>query len=237
MWSGQSPLFSLSCPAILVLEFWSIQNESPIALPCVREGGDINISAPRQQDGWELALSQWPQSQSRRSLWAAIPWFSCTSPLQQDSTDSFPWQMGSKSDSIKAQMLIKLMLASDLMFHQSIQAPWPVQSLCGRIPHGGGSWDTWLFGESNITMSHNSVISSYRIGEGNNQLHPCLPVLLKDEKLNVFCHISHQWLQPSNIRKLGVWKYRIRAQIAEVHIEGMIAVSLDSCIFPYIGKC
>ena len=87
------------------------------------KGGDINLSASRQQDGWELTLSQRPQSQSWRSVWAAISWFPCTSPLQQDSTDLFPWQLGSKSDSIEAQMLIKLMLASDLlMSHQSTQA-------------------------------------------------------------------------------------------------------------------
>ena len=40
----------------------------------------------------------------------------------------FPWEPGSKSDSIKAKVLIKLMLASDvLMSHQSTQAPRPVQ--------------------------------------------------------------------------------------------------------------
>ena len=79
-----------SCPAILVLEFWSIQNESPIALPWVGEvAGDISLSASRPQGGWELTVSQWPQSQSWRSVWAAIPWFSCTSPLQQDGTDFF----------------------------------------------------------------------------------------------------------------------------------------------------
>ena len=37
MWSEQGPASSLNCPAILVLEFWSIENESPIVLP--REGG------------------------------------------------------------------------------------------------------------------------------------------------------------------------------------------------------
>ena len=33
MWSVQGPASSLNCPAILVLEFRSIENESPIALP------------------------------------------------------------------------------------------------------------------------------------------------------------------------------------------------------------
>ena len=33
MWSVQGPASSLNCPAILVLEFLSIENESPIALP------------------------------------------------------------------------------------------------------------------------------------------------------------------------------------------------------------
>ena len=32
-WPGEGPAFSLSCPAILVLEFGSVENESPIALP------------------------------------------------------------------------------------------------------------------------------------------------------------------------------------------------------------
>ena len=32
-WSSQGPAFSLTCPAILVLEFQSTGNESPIALP------------------------------------------------------------------------------------------------------------------------------------------------------------------------------------------------------------
>ena len=32
MWSGQGPAFSLNCPARLVLEFWSIGNEFPVAL-------------------------------------------------------------------------------------------------------------------------------------------------------------------------------------------------------------
>ena len=32
-WPGEGPAFSLSCPAVLVLEFGSIENESPIALP------------------------------------------------------------------------------------------------------------------------------------------------------------------------------------------------------------
>ena len=31
-WSGQGPAFSLNCPAILVLEFWPIGNEFPVAL-------------------------------------------------------------------------------------------------------------------------------------------------------------------------------------------------------------
>lgn len=34
MWSGLGPAFSLNCPAVLVLEFWAIGNESPIALSC-----------------------------------------------------------------------------------------------------------------------------------------------------------------------------------------------------------
>ena len=34
MWSEQGPAFSLNCPAILILEFQSTGNESPIALPC-----------------------------------------------------------------------------------------------------------------------------------------------------------------------------------------------------------
>ena len=33
MWSGQGPVSSLNCSAILVLEFQSTGNESPIALP------------------------------------------------------------------------------------------------------------------------------------------------------------------------------------------------------------
>ena len=33
MWSGQGPISSLNCPAILLLEFQSIESESPIALP------------------------------------------------------------------------------------------------------------------------------------------------------------------------------------------------------------
>ena len=33
MWSVQGPASSLNCPAILVLEFWSMDNESPIAFP------------------------------------------------------------------------------------------------------------------------------------------------------------------------------------------------------------
>ena len=32
MWSEQGPAASLNCPAVLVLEFPSIENESPIAL-------------------------------------------------------------------------------------------------------------------------------------------------------------------------------------------------------------
>ena len=39
MWSGEGPAFSLKCPAILVLEFWSVLNESPIALPWRGGGG------------------------------------------------------------------------------------------------------------------------------------------------------------------------------------------------------
>ena len=33
MWSGQGLASSLKCPAILILEFQSIENESPITLP------------------------------------------------------------------------------------------------------------------------------------------------------------------------------------------------------------
>ena len=33
MWSGQGPAASLNCPASLVLEFQSIGNKSPVALP------------------------------------------------------------------------------------------------------------------------------------------------------------------------------------------------------------
>ena len=57
----------------------------------------------------------------------------------------------------KHKCLSNLCLLQTWCFISQQQAPWPVQSLCGRIPHGGGSWDTWLFGDSNITMSHNSV--------------------------------------------------------------------------------
>ena len=35
MWSGQGPVSSLNCSAILVLEFLSTGDESPIALPWV----------------------------------------------------------------------------------------------------------------------------------------------------------------------------------------------------------
>ena len=34
MWSGQGPASCLNCPANLILEFQSVGNESPIALPC-----------------------------------------------------------------------------------------------------------------------------------------------------------------------------------------------------------
>ena len=33
MWSRKSPSSSLNFPAILIFEFWSTRNESPIALP------------------------------------------------------------------------------------------------------------------------------------------------------------------------------------------------------------
>ena len=38
-WSGQGPASSLSCPTILISEFWSTRNESPITLP--RDGGQL----------------------------------------------------------------------------------------------------------------------------------------------------------------------------------------------------
>ena len=43
MWSGQGPASSLNCPAILLLEFQSIGNESPITLPWK---GGIYFPAP-----------------------------------------------------------------------------------------------------------------------------------------------------------------------------------------------
>ena len=33
VWSGQGPVSSLIRPAVLILEFWSLGNESPITLP------------------------------------------------------------------------------------------------------------------------------------------------------------------------------------------------------------
>ena len=42
VWSGQGPASSLNCSAILVLEFRSTGNESPVALPWV--GGDGGAS-------------------------------------------------------------------------------------------------------------------------------------------------------------------------------------------------
>ena len=32
MWSGQGPASSLNCPAVVILDFWSIENESPTTL-------------------------------------------------------------------------------------------------------------------------------------------------------------------------------------------------------------
>ena len=32
MWSGLGPASSMNCPVILVLEYWSIENDCPIAL-------------------------------------------------------------------------------------------------------------------------------------------------------------------------------------------------------------
>ena len=47
-------------------------------------------------------------------------------------------------------------------------------------------------------------------------------------------HCSHPQL--CTLRTLRMVKSRILAQIAEVHIKGIISVSPDSCIFPYIEK-
>ena len=44
MWSVQDPASSLNGPAILVWEFWSIENESPIALPWRRGVGVASAS-------------------------------------------------------------------------------------------------------------------------------------------------------------------------------------------------
>ena len=72
------------------------------------------------------------------------------------------------------------------------------------------------------------------------------------EKWNVACHISKQRMSQSSAiaairlrqrwagepwgksgcENTGYWPQR-----AEVHIKGMISVSLDSCLFPYIEKC
>ena len=36
--------------------------------------------------------------------------------------------------------------------------------------------------------------------------------------------------------ELRMWKHRLLAPIAEMHIKGMVSVSPDSCIFSYIEK-
>lgn len=71
MWSGQSPLFSLSCPAILVLEFWSIQNESQLLYHVLGKEG---TSTFLPQDNRMAGAGSFPMASvtSRRSLWAAI---------------------------------------------------------------------------------------------------------------------------------------------------------------------
>ena len=44
MWSGQGPASFLNCLSILFMKFWSIGNESPIALPAGRAGGICLLS-------------------------------------------------------------------------------------------------------------------------------------------------------------------------------------------------
>ena len=44
MWPGQGPAFSLNCSAITVLEFQSIGNESPVALPLVGRASTSYLS-------------------------------------------------------------------------------------------------------------------------------------------------------------------------------------------------
>ena len=42
MWFGQGPASSLNCPVILVLEFQSIGNASPIVLPWAERGASTS---------------------------------------------------------------------------------------------------------------------------------------------------------------------------------------------------
>lgn len=235
MWSGQSPLFSLSCPAILVLEFWSIQNESPIALPCVREGG-TSSQVPKTTGWLGAGLSQW-LSVTEQEVTAAIPLILLHITLQQDSTDSplanglQEWQYQS-TNAYQTYACFRLNVSSvNTSPMASPEFMWKNYHM--EVDPG----DTWLLGRvTTMSQFSNKQLQNWR-GETELQLHPVFLSYLRDEKLNAFCHISHQWLQPSNIRKLGVWKYRIRAQIAEVYQKEWLQWSLDSGIFPYIGKC
>ena len=59
----------------------------------------------------------------------------------------------------------------------------------------------------------------------------------QEEYLQALAAKGPQPLPTVSPEELRMWKYRILAQRAEIHIKGMISVSSDSRLFPHIEKC
>ena len=100
MWSGEDLAFSLKCPAILVLEFWSVVNESLIALPWAGweqqgggEGGHLPpVSHAKVQTRLELTqLLVWTNN---LAAFAPGPGRQSLSPgISQDTESPCHWRL------------------------------------------------------------------------------------------------------------------------------------------------
>ena len=114
----------------------------------------------------------------------------------------------------------------------------PLQYSCWDNPMDRGDWQatvhgvtknwTWL---SNWTHAHTHTHTQhthYFIAVLITIARRIIPEILQTSEC------SHSlWWAP---RKLRMWKTGYWPRIAEMHMKGMVSVSPDSCIFPYIEK-
>ena len=139
MQSGQGPVSSLNCPAVLILQFWSIGNESSITLPC---RGPLYFLPRVQQEPPTLDVS----SQYFSVHWPLLLLLGQKSPLYLLAMEWSPISLPPPLSLIA--VLNKVFLTA----LTSIRIDFPLSLLQSTTP-SARAWYSWLVGLVAVLLS------------------------------------------------------------------------------------